>query len=270
MSEPWLIDTDPGLGLPLADVDDALAIVHLHAWGVKIAGLTTVYGNAPLHATTRSARALGQRFGLPVFAGAARPGDHDTDAARALTAHTGNVLAIGPLTNIAAALDRGARWSRLVVLGGTDRRLPNLRPLHTTELNFAIDEAAAARCLPHIDLLCPMEPCRKVYFSRTELRGAPDWLRRGCQRWLLTSPLRTGRFAFHPWDLLPAAAITHPERARTRTASFRLNSRPGYRGYLRYGVGTTPVITAIDDLPELWAQSLARLDEARAVNAGER
>lgn len=264
MDDGWLIDTDPGLGLPLADVDDALAIVHLVACGVPVAGLTTIYGNAPLAQTHRVACDLGRRFGLPVARGARGPGDEGTEAVERLTAHRGPVLALGPLTNVAAALRRGATWERLVVLGGTERRSPNLWVLHTTELNFALDEAAAADVLPHVDVLCPMEPCRTVRFGRRDLSGAPSWLRRGCRRWLLTSPLRTGRFAFVPWDLLPAVYLTHPELFGVERATASMAARPLWRGSIATSVtggDRTAVLRRVDGpgLHEAWRRTLHRL-----------
>ena len=246
--EVW-VDCDPALGLRFADVDDVLALVFLAASGARIAGLSTSWGNAPLPAVDRVARALARRLGIErVAAGASGPGDRDTAAAEALAAFRGTVLAIAPLTNVAAALARGARWRRLVVLGGTDRRLPNLRPLHTTELNFALDEPAAADVLAHGCDLVPMEPCRRVWFGRTELAALPEDLARGCRSWLWTSPLRTGRLAFHPWDLLAAAWVTDPDLVTVRRA--RAVPRPGplIRGYVRCVDGEGRVLTRIDEV----------------------
>ncbi len=256
------IDADPGLGLPVTDVDDALAIAHLAARQVPIAGLSTCFGNAGVDRVTPVARALSARLGRwPVVRGASCPGDVDTEAVDALVAHRGTVLALAPLTNIAAALSRGAQWTQLIVLGGTDRRLPNIRPLHTTELNFAVDEAAAAAALRATTTLFPMEPCRRVWFRRAELSAAPGWLRRPCRSWLLTSPPRTGRLAFHPWDLLPAMWLTHPQHFGMQSASVTLRSAPAYRGRVRYGPGEIAVARTVDEaaLRATWRQSCERL-----------
>ena len=125
-----LIDTDPALGIPLSDIDDALAIWFCVKAGLPVDGLTTVFGNASGEDTFAVGSKLGEALGVPVYRGADHPGMADTPAVRALLEHRGTVLAIGPMTNVAAALVRGARWERLVVLGGTNRWLPNLRPLH--------------------------------------------------------------------------------------------------------------------------------------------
>lgn len=242
-----LIDTDPALGLTLRDIDDALAIGLLVGSGAQVAGLTTCFGNASLEATHGVARELGARWGLAVHRGAAHPDDTDTPAVSALLAHTGTVLALAPLTNVAAALRRGARWSRLVVLGGTDRRLPNARPLHTTELNFALDVDAAHAVLPAATDLVPMEVCRTVWMGRRDLAGLPAWMRARARSWLWSSPLRTGRLAFHPWDLLAAGWLTDPELYRSELRAVALASRPGYRGAIRYGRGAQlRVVTGVD------------------------
>jgi len=130
-----ILDTDPG-------VDDALAMLYLRAHpGLKLAAITTVFGNADVETTTRNALYLRQRLALdvPVHRGAAGPlarprgpspthvhgqnalGDIDLGdftpsqpdprpAFEAISdivrAHPGQVtlVAIGPLTNLALAL----------------------------------------------------------------------------------------------------------------------------------------------------------------------
>ncbi|AIJ21535.1 nucleoside hydrolase [Amycolatopsis methanolica] len=70
MPTPLIIDTDPG-------VDDAFAIaLAALSVDVELLGITTVFGNVPLEATTLNARrvlALCGRADVPVAAGAARP-----------------------------------------------------------------------------------------------------------------------------------------------------------------------------------------------------
>src|SRR5947207_9313691 len=77
------IDTDVSIGSPIREVDDAFALVlAFHSPEIRIAGLSTTYGNAPLSQTTRAARDLVERFGQPagltvdaVFAGAGSASD---------------------------------------------------------------------------------------------------------------------------------------------------------------------------------------------------
>ncbi len=247
------MDCDPTLGRWLSDVDDVLALWFLHRRGVALAGCSSVFGNAGLDRTHPTLRAVGARLGVPVHRGAAGPGAARSDASEALRTFRGAVVALGPLTNVAAALDAGARWDRLIVLGGTDRRLPNLRPLHTTELNFALDPAAAARVLAETRVpggvpveVVPMEPCREVWLDSADLAGCPEWLRAGCSRWFATAPLRTGRFAIHPWDLLAAALLVEPSLFRVSRAGAILDPRPVRRGHVSYVDGAGVIVRGVD------------------------
>ena len=64
-----IFDTDPG-------IDDAMALLFLKSQpSLKLAAITTVFGNAETDVTTRNALYLAQRFGLdvPVYAGATQP-----------------------------------------------------------------------------------------------------------------------------------------------------------------------------------------------------
>ncbi len=166
-----LLDTDIG-----TDVDDALALaVLLGSSEIEIVGITTVYGDTVLRARL-AARLVGlarpgstvpivpgerqPRSGGPIF----WPGhegelyddlhleriDDDMDAVAFLTKtalrYRGelDILAIGPLTNIAAALDRDPGFSRnvrrVIIMGGdfsdTERQ---------AEHNIVSDIAAAQR-----------------------------------------------------------------------------------------------------------------------------
>ncbi|MCB9674940.1 MAG: nucleoside hydrolase [Alphaproteobacteria bacterium] len=259
MTTGLLIDTDPALGLPLSDVDDAIAIHFAVRAGLPVAGLTTCFGNAPGPDTYAVARDLGERFGLPVFRGADAPGQVENDAVDALLAHTGTVLALAPMTNIAAALLRGARWERLVVLGGTNRTLPNLRPLHTTEFNLAMDPAAATVALERTDVLFPMDVCRQVWLDADDVARLPAWMADRCAHWLQLAPLLTGRPAFHPWDLLPAVWLRFPSLFTTTRARPVPRFLPLYRGYVRYEPGQAEVAIHVDAerLVRFWAETIS-------------
>src|SRR5438270_8004854 len=88
------IDTDVSIGSPIREVDDAYALVlALHSPEVRIAGVSTTYGNAALADTTRIAHEMVRRFGAvaslrpdQVFAGARSAGDlgHRSEASEAL------------------------------------------------------------------------------------------------------------------------------------------------------------------------------------------
>ncbi len=171
-----ILDCDPGL-------DDALALLLAHADPrLELVAVTTVGGNVGLAATTRNALRLREYLGfdsVPVAAGAEEPlvrvaenaahvhGDSglgdlvlpdarlDVDPAHAvelivetLAASPGEVhlVATGPLTNIALALEREPRiaeWAAsFVMMGGSSTR-GNATP--AAEFNAFADPDAAAR-----------------------------------------------------------------------------------------------------------------------------
>lgn len=177
-----ILDTDPG-------VDDAQAIAFALAHpDINVLGLTTVFGNASIELTTRNALLLLEQFGhvdVPVARGAALPleqkpfppadfvhgadglGNLDLSDPRGSTLSTsaaefiveqtrvdpGNItlIAVGPLTNIAAAvaLDQTlpSRVKELIVMGGTVDEPGNVTPL--AEANFHNDPHAADLVFAH-------------------------------------------------------------------------------------------------------------------------
>ena len=178
-----ILDTDPG-------VDDALALLYLRARSdLSLLAITTVFGNADVETTTRNALWLRARLGLaaPVHRGAAAPlsrargaapvhvhgdnglgdidlGDFSLPAADAglahekivalVRAHPGAVelVAIGPLTNIALALrvapDIAGLTAGVTIMGGAfgrQGRTGNVTPF--AEANFHNDPEAASEVL---------------------------------------------------------------------------------------------------------------------------
>ncbi len=175
-----IIDTDPGL-------DDAIAILFaLRSSAFDILGLTTVAGNIGLPATTRNAGrllALARRSGIPVISGAAAPLQrpaldvaahiHGVDGIGGVPlpepgapARTGAVewiagklgaapersvdlLALGPLTNVAGLISRhpaeARRMRRIIAMGGAVDTHGNVGS--RTEFNFAADPEAAQMVL---------------------------------------------------------------------------------------------------------------------------
>ncbi|MGI6875757.1 nucleoside hydrolase [Amycolatopsis sp. 3B14] len=114
MPTPLIIDTDPG-------VDDAFAIaLAALSEDVELLGVTTVFGNVPLEATTLNARrvlALCGRADVPVAAGAARPLVH-AQLQRASHVHGSDGLSgrSAALPEPVRALEPGGAVSLLVSL----------------------------------------------------------------------------------------------------------------------------------------------------------
>ena len=199
-----VIDTDPG-------IDDAVAILlALNSPEFDIRGITTVAGNIGINTTTRNAGrilALAGRGDIPVIAGAATPlsrkgfdtadihgndglggvsfpepnvppAGHDAVAwlAQLLdeeAAGTVDILALGPLTNVARLLTdhpaSASRIGRLIAMGGAVREPGNIGP--RAEFNIAADPEAAEivfTCGLSITLI-PLDVTRKVRADRAYL-----------------------------------------------------------------------------------------------------
>lgn len=178
MSQAIIIDTDPGQ-------DDAVAILlALASPELELLGITTVAGNVPLPLTSRNARMvceLAGRQDVKVFAGADKPLARTLVTAEHVHGKTGldgpvlpepqmalqsghavdfiietlmsrpagtvTLCPLGPLTNIALALQRepgiAARIQRIVLMGGGFFEGGNITP--TAEFNFYVDPEAAAQ-----------------------------------------------------------------------------------------------------------------------------
>jgi inosine-uridine nucleoside N-ribohydrolase len=125
------IDTDPSIGLPLREVDDAYALLlAFHSPELQLAGISTTYGNASVDGTTRVAADLASRFGahVAVVRGAASPANlgRETSASAALAVALREdqltYLALGPLTNLATFLqlhrELGRHIEQVIFVGG--------------------------------------------------------------------------------------------------------------------------------------------------------
>lgn len=171
-----IIDTDPGQ-------DDAVAILlALASPELEILGLTAVAGNVPLALTERNARMICELAGqsqIKVFAGCAAPlarplvtaehvhgktgldgitlpaptmplspvhaVDFLIETLRSQPAGSVTLCPLGPLTNIATALQRAPdiapRIAEIVLMGGAYFEVGNITP--TAEFNIYVDPEAA-------------------------------------------------------------------------------------------------------------------------------
>ena len=118
ISRVW-VDCDNSAGVEgVRDPDDALALIQLfNSPEVHIAGISTVFGNAPVASSTEATRQLLEVAGvgnLPLVTGASAPTDHagadaaaDAIAAQLREADSSiRIVALGPLTNIGSLATR--------------------------------------------------------------------------------------------------------------------------------------------------------------------
>ena len=172
-----IIDTDPGQ-------DDAVAILLALASPeeIEVLGITAVAGNVPLELTAKNARMICELAGrpdIPVFSGCDRPLEHTLVTAEHVHGKTGldgptlpdpqmklqdkhgvdfiidtlrdmpsgsvTLCPLGPLTNIATALQRAPdiaeRIREIVLMGGAYFEVGNITP--AAEFNIFVDPEAA-------------------------------------------------------------------------------------------------------------------------------
>lgn len=232
------IDTDAACGHSShADADDCFALlILLRAPGIEVVGISTVQGNAPVEVAQRIVHELVALVGhdrtpteSPTVPAPAHAAWRDALAAGPLT-----IVALGPLTNIAAALrgrpDLARNVGRLVAVMG--RRPGHL--FHPSEgrgggilfghgpvfrdFNFDKDRAAAAELVAlGIPLtLVPYEAARNVSLGAGDLAalkaagGAPAWVADRARGWRRFWADVVGLGGFYPFDALAAAYALEP------------------------------------------------------------
>jgi purine nucleosidase len=207
MPRKIIIDTDPGQ-------DDAVAILLALASpeDVTVLGITCVAGNVPLPLTERNARKvceLAGRGDVKVFAGCDRPlrrplvtaeyvhgktgldgialpepaiplqpghaVDFLIDTLRSEAAGSVTLVPIGPLTNIATAMQRApdiiGRIGQIVLMGGAYFEVGNVTP--AAEFNIYVDpEAADIVFRSGVDLVVmPLDVTHKALTTRARVEA---------------------------------------------------------------------------------------------------
>src|SRR5712692_728467 len=218
------VDTDIALGASTGDVDDGFALAALaaaHRQGsVELVGVSTVFGNATAAISQGCARELLRRAGadVPVVRGAERAGESTPAAERILEASGNNIeiVALGPLTNIAAAFGRDAGLpgrTTLRAVGGNLSSRGFLPPLWPFEFNFSRDRESARHVLPlswRRLTLFPLDVVRRLTVGPEDLAelarvsGLGLYLAERSERWQRRARWRYLGGRFPLWDL-PAA-----------------------------------------------------------------
>ncbi len=282
-----IVDTDPG-------ADDALALMMaLNSPDLQVEGITTVGGNASLPDTTDNALRLleyldGQQSAIPVAVGADRPVhgsfthayhvhgagglgvrlpaptlkphgmsavdffcERATASAEPLT-----VIALGPLTNVAAALescpDLVDALAEIVVMGGAFEVPGNITPW--AEFNIHEDPWAAnavfASGVPVT--LVGLDVTRRTSMHRG---GGPQWFEGTSGSAQLGNRILADRFRertdwqeFSLHDPLAVAATIEPDILTCRVAQVSVATDGDERGrtIAGYGDGTVKVAVGVD------------------------
>jgi inosine-uridine nucleoside N-ribohydrolase len=253
-----LIDSDNAAGSPRGDVDDAFAIAALLRSGLPVAGLASVGGNTSEARADRNNRVLGSLCGYsgPYLRGVQAGEVPDRiDRAGLWEEEPLRFLALGPLTNLAAVLDRQIEEAVLVGSNLTSKgRFP---PWWPHEFNLTKDPAATravfASELPLT--LIPLDVARKLKTGPQELRALEgplgDFLRRSSVRWSRRSLLRRGSRRFLVFDLAAAAYAIDPSLMELEETRVRLHGNL----WVEYGAGERRVRVVRDlDTSAIWSR----------------
>ena len=283
--KPVLIDCDPGS-------DDVLAILAaLNSPALDVGGLTTVGGNATIDDTTRNALAILEiagRADVPVWRGAGRPlvgefrfgYDYHGEAgvgirlesptiheqpepavdaiARAVLERPGELtlIALGPLTNVALALQQEPRLAEevaeIIVMGGAVEAPGNIT--EHAEFNTYNDPAAAGVVFDSGAqvTLVGLDVTEQVAVSREE----KPWIEGESASASLARRLLAAWFALHPdrgpyglHDPLAVAAAIDATLLSCRQGKVAVETRPGDRlgkTTASYGPGPVRVGLGVD------------------------
>jgi purine nucleosidase len=230
------IDTDAACGHSArTDPDDCLALALLAgARDLEIAGISTVAGNAPLDVVERTTRELAARLSMGLGRSLGVHSGHQALEA-ALENAPLTIVALGPLTNIAAVLDARPdlrpRVARIVAVmgrrpghifhpaeGASGAMLLGHGPVFR-DFNFEMDPRAAARVLATgLPLtLVPYDAARRIEISAADLdrlaasgSTALAWTAERSRGWLAYWREDIGRQGFAPFDLVAAAYVVEP------------------------------------------------------------
>lgn len=259
MTGIW-VDTDLGF-------DDLWALLLLRHLNCRIAGISLTAGNAPLPQVAANAAAALQAYGFdwPIWKGADTPLFRPLETAERILGPTGmrsrglqlsggnaadlpdgaipalqewlqsgsanrhEVLALGPLTNIAQFIqaypDQKHAFTRIVWMGGSAG--PGNHTARAEFNAFADAEAFALIVASNIPIdVVDLTFCRKHTFGEGDLPEA-DALTRDLLGGYLDIALNRGRSAMAIYDPLAAMAIARPDCIEFTPCSVEVSTEPG-------------------------------------------
>ena len=249
---PVWIDTDPSVARGGHEVDDGFALIQaFHSPELAIRGVSVVFGNASLETAWPIGLKIVDRFGpkgLRAYKGAASGDDlgKETEASRALERALRkerlNILAIGPVTNVATVLklhpDLAKKVIRIVAVAGrrpVQRFVDNpTQPKAFRDFNFELDPAGFQVLLDSgVPLvLVPWEVSSKVWMRRTDLErlshGGPDirYMVPPALDWLDWWKKNLGLDGFNPFDTLAVAYLTWPYLLKCSQSKAEIQTAP--------------------------------------------
>ena len=277
-----IIDTDPGH-------DDAMALMlAARSEELNILAVTTAAGNSTIENTTRNARHI---IGLldrsiPVHSGAEKPlkrGPHDAEFIHGATGLAGidpqnepkltgdavdtildtlrreedvTIITLGPLTNIARALERDAetvmRAKDIIMMGGAVEERGNVTP--DAEFNIHADPEAADKVFKS-DLkktLVTLDACNHVKLHLKDFRQVKGKLQEPLLKMAAESIERTyrhqGEKVTFMYDPLTVYALLKPEHCITEERNITIDTTDEGRGATRtrQGEPNTTIVKSID------------------------
>ena len=254
----YYIDSDNGLGSHFGDVDDAFAIAALLRSGLDVMALGSVSGNTTEPRASANNRRLAElcRFhGLLV-----RP--PEGGISRLLAAEEGQmtIAALGPLTNIAAALQEdqtlASRVREVVMVGANISSRGRWPPLWPHEFNLTKDKAATFAVFNSALPLTfvPLDVARRLRATRSRLRAIQhsligSHLGEGSQRWMRRSRILKWSSSFPVWDLTAAMYLIEPALYVFEDTFAEMASST----HVRFGTGSRPVrLVRFIDEAEVW------------------
>jgi|SRR3989344_231359 len=205
MKQEIIIDTDPGN-------DDVLAIMLAERSAMfNIRALTTVAGNTTIENVTKNARYVLRLLGredIPVYSGASKPlkrelrkavvhgssglgnlkfeinSELSENAVEKILSivkenpHKITIIALGPLTNIAMAINKDpqtmSKVKEIAIMGGAINVPGNVSPFG--EFNFYVDPEAADMVFkfPFKKILLPLDACNHVKLYMKDFEEITD------------------------------------------------------------------------------------------------
>ncbi len=230
-----ILDCDNTIGLEKKDVDDGLAFLFLLGReDIDLMAVTSVFGNSNLDDTYNTTEKMLNDFKLKDkikhFKGAAKAGDHNTEAADYLVkaaAENKNeitLIAIGPLSNLYAAWeidnDFFKNLKEIIIMGGITETL-KVGNKNIDELNFSSDPEAAEKVLKAEVPVALMSSnlCLAARFgekswrrvNRSKNKAVRAYIESKISHWYKYSSEMIGLTGFYMWDVVAVVYMVSPE-----------------------------------------------------------